>query len=57
MATKEIELDVDFIGEEKALTLVEEKAIHQFLKQKKQISEKVLPKGHSKSNKKSRATA
>ena len=37
MATKRIELEVDFIGGEGVLTAAEEKALSDFLKQRKKV--------------------
>jgi len=44
MKTKKIELDVDFIGGQSALTVAEEKALSDFFKQRKISSSKTLVK-------------
>jgi len=56
MTTKEIELDVDFIGGQNSLTAAEEKSITEFLNRHK-ISPKQVPspKG-AKHSKKTKAT-
>ena len=57
MATKNSELDVDFIGGQGFLTAAEEKAISEFFK-KRRISSKQLPtKKRPKISKRSQATA
>lgn len=38
MKTTKIELDVDFIGEQDGLTMEEEKALNEFFKQRKLIT-------------------
>lgn len=44
MKAKKIELDVDFIGGEGALTVEEEKALSEFLKQRKADKKKNIAK-------------
>jgi hypothetical protein len=57
MATKNSELDVDFIGGQGSLTAAEEKAVSEFLK-KRRISSKQLPtKKRPKISKRSHAKA
>ena len=57
MATKDLELDVDFIGGQGVLTAVEEKSISEFFK-KRRISSKQLPtKKRPKTSKRTKATA
>jgi|WetSurMetagenome_2_1015567.scaffolds.fasta_scaffold631261_1 hypothetical protein len=43
MATKQIELEVDFIGGQGSLTSAEEKAISDYFKNLKQTSKQVSP--------------
>ena len=57
MATKDLELDVDFIGGQGVLTAAEEKSISEFFR-KHRISSKQLPtKKRPKISKKTKATA
>jgi len=57
MVTKNIELDVDFIGGQGSLTVEEEKALSDFFKQRK-LNSKVISGGKkSKSTKRSKAIA
>ena len=42
MKTKKIELDVDFIGGQDAMTIAEEKALSDFLKKRKATSKKSI---------------
>ena len=51
MKKKEIELDVDFIGGQEALTVEEEKALSDFFKQRKKTSLKQLTPHQSKKSK------
>lgn len=52
MVTKEIELNVDFIGGQGSLTSVEEKEIHEFLKNHRISSKKLTRNKQSKFSKK-----
>ena len=54
MKKKEIELDVDFIGGQEALTPAEEKALSEFFKQRKKTSFKQLNLHQSKKSKQSK---
>lgn len=51
MKNKEIELDVDFIGGQEALTAAEEKALNDFFKQRKKASLKQLTPHQTKKSK------
>ena len=51
MKKKEIELDVDYIGGQEALTAAEEKALSDFFEQRKKIALKQLIPNQSKKSK------
>jgi hypothetical protein len=57
MATKEIELDVDFIGGQEKLTVEEERAITEFLKKHRNFSKQLPSPKRIKTSKKTKATA
>lgn len=57
MATKETELDVDFIGGQDKLTVEEEKAISDFLKKHRVSSKRIPSPKKAKPSKKTKATA
>ena len=56
MKSKKIELDVDFIGSQEALTQTEEKAIHDYFKKRKLASQKRPIKASSKGSIRSKTT-
>ena len=49
MKTKKIELDVDYIGGQGSLTIAEEKALSDFFKKRKPMSEKSVENSRLKS--------
>ncbi len=57
MATKDLELEVDFIGGQGSLTATEEKAISEFFNKRRNSSKQHLPKKSSKISKRTKATA
>ena len=57
MKTEKIELDVDFIGGQGALSAAEEKAISDFLQQRKQANKSAVEKKKVRKIKKNLATA
>jgi hypothetical protein len=56
MKTKKIELDVDFIGGQRALTIVEEKVLSDFFRKRKLISNQSIDYKKSKSVKRQKMT-
>jgi hypothetical protein len=57
MKQKKIELDVDFIGGQGALTVEEEKSLSEFFKQRKMTSQKTQNKISTRTVKHSKTTA
>ncbi len=57
MKQKKIELDVDFIGGQGALTVEEEKSLSDFFKQRKMTFQKLQKKNSTKTVKHSKTTA
>ncbi len=57
MKQKKIELDVDFIGGQGALTVEEEKLLSDFFKQRKMAFQKPQNKNSTKTIKRSKTTA
>ena len=56
MKTKKLELDVDFIGGQDALTAEEEKSLSEFFKKKKSLSKKEKPISKSRTVRREKAT-
>ena len=57
MKTKKSELDVDFIGGQGSLTATEEKALSEFINQRKLTSKKIYHKTNRRTIKRHKATA